>query len=173
VTFHLPVTARKPSNRADELTTARIFQNSMAAKSVDMARLIRRSLRCFLFGLIGTIPVIGLGLAYQAIRLHQKAAADMGESWQPPRVRWHWTLGLLCLWGYDYFLGWLGFLAIFVIFAWLQTNHVRRGFSVNQDRFWNPAERHSSWGVTLAYGGYFSSLSLVAFIALRLVSVEW
>ena len=54
-------------------------RSSATPTSVDMARVIRRSVRCLGFGLIGTIPRVGLGLAWQAIHLGRKVRAEIGE----------------------------------------------------------------------------------------------
>lgn len=135
--------------------------------SVDRCRVIRRSVRCFAYGLIGAIPWVGLGLAYQALRLSSKVSLETGADWHRPKLRWHWMIGLLCLWGYDYFLGWPGFLSIFGIMLWLQTNQVRRSFPIEDGHHWNPAGQHVRWGVALAYAGYFGSMSLLLLIVLR------
>jgi len=49
----------------------------------DRIRIIERSLRCFFFGLLSLIPLIGLGLAMLAIRLHFKTWAASGGEWNP------------------------------------------------------------------------------------------
>ena len=40
-----------------------------APVSVDRVRLIRRSIRCFVFGLMGAVPLLGLGMACLALLL--------------------------------------------------------------------------------------------------------
>jgi hypothetical protein len=145
----------------------------VAPKSVDTVRVIRRSLRCFVFGLLGIIPVVGLGLAYQAVRLYGKVVGETSQHWEPPKMRWHWMSGLFCLWGYDQVFGWTGFLSVFAIFTWLITNQVRRSLAQPVGHFWNPAQRHLHWGVALAYAGYFGSISLAALLALRLSEIDW
>ena len=142
--------------------------SSMASPtSVDRCLVIRRSVRCFACGLIGAIPWIGLGLAYQALRLFGKVSVETGAGWRRPKLGRLWMAGLACLWGYEFFLGLPGFLSIFGIFLWLQTNHVRRSFPTEQDRPWNPAGRHLRWGVVFACAGYFGSMSLLLLIVLR------
>ena len=46
----------------------------------DRSRLIQRSSRCFYFGLVGLIPLVGIVPAALAIRLHHRVAHDTGES---------------------------------------------------------------------------------------------
>ena len=53
--------------------------------SVDRVRLIRRGMRCFVFGAIGLIPILGSGLAIQALRLRAGIKAGLGEGRTFPR----------------------------------------------------------------------------------------
>jgi hypothetical protein len=62
----------------------------------ERIRLIERSLRCFVFGLLSVIPFVGLALAVLAIRLHVKAWADGGQGWNPARA--YLTAGLYLAW---------------------------------------------------------------------------
>lgn len=46
-------------------------------------RLIERSLRCFVFGFLSLIPLIGLGPAVLAVSLHFKVWSESGTEWNP------------------------------------------------------------------------------------------
>src|SRR5436190_21062131 len=81
-------------------------QKVLAAKSVDMVRVIRQSIRCFVFGALGAIPIIGIGLAIQALRLHRKVFAELEQSWKPPPLYWYWLIALIYLWSYGKLFGW-------------------------------------------------------------------
>ena len=146
-------------------------QKMLAAKSVDMARVIRQSIRCFVFGALGAIPLIGIGLAIQALRLHRKVLAEMGGTWRPPPLYWYWLIGLLYLWAYRELFGDVGTLSIFLIIGGLQTYHLWRSFSPAPR--WNPGERHLFWGAALAYLGCFGSLAMVGAVGLWIVMTTW
>jgi hypothetical protein len=78
----------------------------------DRIRLIERSLRCFVFGLLSLMPLIGLGLALLAIRLHWQTWADSGGVWNPARS---YLLGGFCLACLGFLLS-LVAIALFVVF---------------------------------------------------------
>jgi hypothetical protein len=65
--------------------------------------LIERSLRCFAYGCLSLIPLVGLGFAVLAIRTHLKVWADRSKEWNPARVYLHmgfslaWVGGLVSL----------------------------------------------------------------------------
>ncbi len=146
-------------------------QKMLASRSVDMARVIRQSIRCFVFGVLGAVPIIGIGLALQALRLHRKVFGELEESWKPPPLYWYWFIGLLYLWVYQELFGATGALSIVFIIAGLQTYHLWRSYP--PEPRWNPGERHLFWGVALAYLGCFGSLTVVAVVALWIVTTTW
>ena len=53
--------------------------------SVDRVRMIRRSIRCFVFGAVGAVPLFGLGTAFLALRLQRELARESGV---PARAPW-------------------------------------------------------------------------------------
>ena len=63
-------------------------------------RLIERSLRCFVFGWLSLLPLIGLGPALLAIWLYPKVWSESKEEWNPAR---RYLAAGFCL-------GWLGVL---------------------------------------------------------------
>jgi hypothetical protein len=45
--------------------------------------LIESSLRCFLYGTLSLIPLLGLGFAVLALRLHFRTWAETADGWNP------------------------------------------------------------------------------------------
>ncbi len=50
-----------------------------APESVDRVRLIHRSMRCFVYGLMGVVPLFGLGMACLALLLQRQVSEETGE----------------------------------------------------------------------------------------------
>jgi len=48
-------------------------------------RLTERSLRCFVFGLLSLVPLVGLGPALLALGLHLKIWAERDDEWNPAK----------------------------------------------------------------------------------------
>jgi hypothetical protein len=119
----------------------------------EMIRLIHRSVRCFVLGLAGAVPVLGIFAAFQAIRLFQSITRETGEA-----VRWKdfyrlWVLGI----GFATLLFPLESpaqsLALMIGFGLLQLLILRQAESARVARSWNPARRHLYWGMALAHFG--------------------
>jgi hypothetical protein len=49
----------------------------------ERIQLIERSLRCFVYGMLSLVPLVGLGFAALTIRLHFKTWAEAGDRWNP------------------------------------------------------------------------------------------
>ena len=77
----------------------------------DKVRVIEQSLRCFVFGLLSLIPLLGLPFAILAVVRHRDAWSQADWEWNPAKAYLVWGLGLAWLGG----LISLGGLAIFVI----------------------------------------------------------
>ena len=73
----------------------------------DRIRLIHQSHRCFVFGVLSLVPVVGLAMAILAIRLHIRTGADSGAGWNPARR--YWRAG--------YWLAWAGVLVTLIAVA--------------------------------------------------------
>ena len=77
----------------------------------DKVRVIEQSLRCFAFGLLSLIPLLGLPFAVLAVVRHRNAWSQGDREWNPAKAYLVWGFGLAWLGG----LISLGGLAIFVI----------------------------------------------------------
>jgi hypothetical protein len=54
------------------------------------AEMIERSLRCFVFGLIGLLPVIGIPFAVLSVRQYLRVKYGTGEMWNPAHRYCFW-----------------------------------------------------------------------------------
>ncbi len=59
--------------------------------------LIQRSLRCYVFGWLSLIPLLGLGLAVHAINLYLRIRAEASQEWNPAQLYLRLGFGLSCL----------------------------------------------------------------------------
>ena len=64
---------------------------------MDKIRVIKLSLRCLRWGLVGLIPVIGLPFAVRALILYRRARREAGKEWNPARRQLIWgdTLAII------------------------------------------------------------------------------
>jgi hypothetical protein len=141
-----------------------------APRSIDTVRVIRRCLRCFAFGALGLIPMGGLGLAIQALRLRDKVEAEVGERRSTRFALVYCIAGLLLLWAADRWYGWVGDLTVCWAIVVIQSCHVWSAFlQPNQPGY--PGWRELAWGVTFAYAGLSGSSWTFAFLLLRLMEL--
>ena len=149
-----------------------LAQIQMAPRSVDMVRIIRRSMRCFVFGLIGLVPILGVGLAVQALRLQRAVCAELGEPWQAPPVYFYLLFTALGLWWLDPRLGFGGDIFLVVAVLTAQSCHVFRRFPSPEKAVWNPGRAALIGGVMLAYAGQTITLSGVVIALCRIVKLS-
>jgi hypothetical protein len=57
-------------------------------------RMLKGSLQCFVCGLLGLLPVIGLPFAVAALVISGKVRAGQRRFWNPARSYWIW--GIVC-----------------------------------------------------------------------------
>jgi len=57
-------------------------------------KMIKASLRCFTFGLLALLPVIGIAFGILALVFADRARVGQKRFWNPART--HWILGNLC-----------------------------------------------------------------------------
>jgi hypothetical protein len=145
----------------------------LAPRSIDMVRLIRRSMRCFIFGLLGLIPFFGVGFAYQALRLRRAISADIGDAWDPPPVYCYWVIGLVAVIAAWSWITVTVAMLVFLAVVALQTWHCWRSFRAAPEAIWNPGRQQLFWGVIFAYAGLGLSLwALVLTVLLVAQSVQ-
>ena len=77
----------------------------------EKIRVIEQSLRCFVFGCLSLIPLLGLPFAILAIVRHLNVWSQGDARWNPAKAYLLWGFGLAWLGG----LISLGALAVFVI----------------------------------------------------------
>jgi hypothetical protein len=132
-----------------------------------MVRVIRRSMRCLAFGLIGLVPLVGTGFACQALRLGRAISLDFEDGWRPPPVYGYWLVGTMALVVADAALGLLGDLAVCSLLLGLQSWHCWRRSGGQGGRVWNPGHRELRWGVIFARAGLGLSLWTIVVLVLR------
>ncbi len=145
----------------------------LAPRSLDMVRIIRQSTRCFAFGVMGALPILGLGLALQALRLRREVVAETNESWELGPVWVYWLAGPIALWAMDRWFGLRAAAAIFVVLAGAQALHLWLTFPAPPAGLWNPGRRHLLWGTVLACGGIYGSIAPWAMLWARLEAEQW
>jgi hypothetical protein len=145
------------------------LEPALARPSIDWIRVIRRSMRCYVFGLIGLVPLFGAGLAVQALRLQRKVNEELGQPWNRPFFAFYWIVGLLLLWWTDGVFGLLGDLVACLLVVGVQSWHVWRSFPADREAAWNPGRREVIWGVVSGYAGLAGSIWTLALVAYRIV----
>ena len=68
-----------------------------APQTMDLMQAVHRSMRCFVFGLLSFIPVLGLAMAAIAWIHGSTVLRRCGKEWNPalPYLRWGRLLGLI------------------------------------------------------------------------------
>jgi hypothetical protein len=64
---------------------------------MERIELVRRSLRCFTFGVLGLSPLLGLPVAGLAMGEFVRATRRAGAQWNPASKWLHWGLALACV----------------------------------------------------------------------------
>jgi hypothetical protein len=130
----------------------------------DRVRVINRSVRCFIFGVIGVIPCFGLGTAWLAFRLFLDLAAETRE---PVKL---YPLYLTSMAGAVVAIFCCamslpdGVLADVIFLLGFQLLFLRRQYFHTTPAEWNPARHLMYWGLGLANLGLIFSTLLVLFV---------
>ena len=115
---------------------------------------INRSMRCLVYGVMGSVPFLGLPIAVQAAQLHHQVARETGETWRPWRLLWIGLAELLVMvaLGRRQIIPPLWSMVVFalIIHAWLGLR-LWRSYRRTRTRLWNPARLWLSWGGWLAW----------------------
>jgi len=69
------------------------------ATPADKVRVIEQSLRCFVFGCLSLIPLLGLPFAFLAVVRHLNAWSPGNQEWNPAKPYLLWGFGLAWLGG--------------------------------------------------------------------------
>jgi hypothetical protein len=130
----------------------------------DRVRVINRSGRCFIFGVVGTMPCLGLGMVWLAFRLFRDIAAETGE-----RVSLL-PLYLTSVAGASVAVACVtnnlpdGLMADAAVLLGLQFLFLRRQYCKNAPAEWNPARHLMYWGLVLANAGLILSTLVALFL---------
>jgi hypothetical protein len=141
--------------------------------SIDTVRLLRSSVRCLLFGLIGLVPILGAGLAWQAMTMGRELLEETGEAWDWEPFLLLWVTGSMCVALLAPFLG-LGM--ILLLWAWMTAGHsclFARRFREGAPPLFNGARREAFAGMALGMAGVGGSVMLVALLFSRLAFPDW
>ena len=57
---------------------------------MNKVQVIERSLRCFVFGIFGLVPVLGMGLAVAAFYHFYKIRSEVADNWNPAKKYLNW-----------------------------------------------------------------------------------
>ena len=131
----------------------------------DPIRVINRSVRCFIFGVVSLVPCFGLGTVWLAFRLFLDVAEETGE---PVKLYPLYLTSIAGVWlaaacGYNDLP--LGVLADALVIAVLQFLFLRRQYVRNAPGEWNPARHLMYWGLGLAnLGSILSALTVLLVI---------
>ena len=127
----------------------------------DRVRMIRQSMRCFVFGLLGVIPLFGLGLAWLALVLHRQLARESGDSTliSFPNICCIVAIFELAIFFMLMSQGGL-VLSLGLLMSALQAFFLFRQFSRTEPLHWNPARHLAYWGVWLACVGLILSVTI-------------
>lgn len=131
----------------------------------DRVSIIRRSQRCFVFGLCGLVPLFGVGLAWQATVLALQVAKECGEPIrQSTKGGLVIVLGLI-LTGVLLELEQAGLaLALGFLLAAIPGILLLREYHRTKAREWNPARHLLFWGAGLAQAGMVISATILLLI---------
>jgi hypothetical protein len=135
----------------------------------DRVRMINRSVRCFIFGLVGAIPCFGMGMVWLAFKLYRDIAAETGEKVILFPLHLTSLAGLAV--AVSCFISDLpdGILADALVFLGLQFVFLRRQYLKNAPAEWNPARHLMYWGLGLANVGLLLTAAVVLLV-IRAVS---
>jgi hypothetical protein len=131
--------------------------------SVDIVT-VRRSFRCFWFGLLGLVPIIGVGLAWQALRLS-------GQMVSPFTMTIWGTLALATPFLFVS-VNWPPIAVAALMVAVIDASVDFRRSRATQSGAWNPAQAWAWTGVMLARSGLgFTAVLISGFIAFVIANI--
>jgi hypothetical protein len=135
--------------------------SASARPSVDRVRMIRRSIRCFAFGLVGAVPLFGLGTAFLALRLHRELARESGVPVRATGLDASTVIAFALLIALCYFNQAGLVLAAGFLISGLEGYLLLLQYRRIELSDWNPARNLAWWGAGLAYTGLNLSVTII------------
>jgi len=129
----------------------------------DRVRMINRSVRCFVFGIMGAVPCFGLSMAGLAFKLFRQVAEEAGE--RVNLIPLHiCTISLVIAGAFTPF-EYPGTLMIYgVAMITLQILFLREQYLRNTPAEWNPGRHLAYLGIGLANAGFLLSAAVALWI---------
>jgi hypothetical protein len=131
---------------------------SEAARTVDQARVLRLAWRCWWFGILGLIPVLGIGLAIQSARLFAQAHLELGLPWIRPKLWPLWLASIFLGVAHIIAAGLPGAFLIYALTLAAQSRSLFQSFPSWQTAPSQLGRNHLRAGLILGYTGRFTSL---------------
>jgi len=135
--------------------------NTNAVQDIDRIRVIRRSMRCFVFGIIAAIPGLSLSMSILAFRLQRQIAEETAEPFYLFPLHVVSLIGLAFVGLLAKVGGMVGALEIAVIIVLWQGGGLLVRYRRGTPGEWNPARHLMYWGVWLATVGLFMTLAFL------------
>jgi hypothetical protein len=130
----------------------------------DPVRVINRSIRCFIFGLVGAVPCFGLGMIWLTFKLYRDIAAETGEPVKLYPIYLTTVSGVAVAAVCAFCDLPDGVLADVVALLVLQFIFIRQQYVRNAPTEWNPARHLMYWGLGLASLGLILSALTVMLV---------
>jgi hypothetical protein len=122
----------------------------------DRVRVINRSIRCFIFGVIGAIPCFGLSMAWLAFKLYRETAEETGERVNLFPLHFC-SVSIIVAAAFTPFDTPDILVTYGLLMFGLQILFLRRQYQENAPPEWNPARHLLYWGIGLANTGVLLS----------------
>jgi hypothetical protein len=147
------------------MTAPALPPEKSTGRAPDRVGIIRRSQRCFAFGLFGLVPFFGLGLGWRAIVLALQVAKECGEPISQSMKGSLVIVAGLFLIGALLVLDQSGLaLAFGLLLAAFPGILLFREYHRTEPREWNPARHLVFWGAGLAQAGIVISATILLLI---------
>jgi hypothetical protein len=129
----------------------------------DRVRVINRSVRCFVFGVIGAVPCFGLSMAWLAFKLYREVAAETGERVNLVPLHFFTVSLILAAASAPYTVPQILVSYGLLIFA-MQVVFLWRQYRRNAPAEWNPARHLIYYGIGFANLGILLSYTVVLLV---------
>ncbi len=137
---------------------------------VDRVRVINRSMRCFIFGIVGIVPWFGIGMACLAFKLFLEVAEETGEAVKVYPLFITTVSGLaVCSVCFVEGMPDQVLIAGLAMLA-LQFFFLRQQYARNAPSEWNAARHLVYWGIAMANLGIVLSAAVALLVIYALKS---